>query len=84
MIQTRRYRRPSSNLCSTQSTTFSSELTDGLNKPFRNFVGDMLFGIEASPEVKLGKPKTVSITAHFKERLNSITGALACSMPTVC
>ena len=43
----------------------------------------MLFGIEASRDVKLGKPKTVSITSQFKGRLNSITGALACSTPTV-
>jgi hypothetical protein len=65
------------NLFSAKSTAchFSSELTVGFSKPFWNFVGDMLFGIEASPDRKLGKPKTVSITAHFKERLNSITGA---------
>lgn len=34
-------------------------------------------------EVKLGnRPKTISITPHFKGRLNSIIGALACSTPT--
>jgi len=40
-----------------------------------HIVGGMLFGIQASQDVKLGKPKTVSITSHFKERRNSITGA---------
>jgi Transposase DDE domain len=36
-----------------QLTRFSSELTAGLSKPLRNFVGEMLFGIQASQDVKL-------------------------------
>jgi len=36
-----------------QLTRFSSELTAGLRKPLRNLVGEMLFGIQASQDVKL-------------------------------
>ena len=36
-----------------QLTKFVSELTEGLNKPLRAFVGEMLFGIQASQDVKL-------------------------------
>jgi len=36
-----------------QLTRFSCELTAGLSKPLRNFVGEMLFGIQASQDVKL-------------------------------
>jgi hypothetical protein len=36
-----------------QLTRFTSELTVGLSKPLRNFVGEMLFGIQASQDVKL-------------------------------
>ncbi len=36
-----------------QLTRFSCELTAGLSKPLRNFVGEMLFGIQASQGVKL-------------------------------
>jgi len=36
-----------------QLTRFSSELTIGLRKPLRNLVGEMLFGIQASQDVKL-------------------------------
>ncbi len=36
-----------------QLTRFSSELTAGLSKPLRNFVGEMLFGIRASQGIKL-------------------------------
>lgn len=36
-----------------QLTKFSSELTEGLRKPQRQFVGEMLFGIQASQDVKL-------------------------------
>ena len=36
-----------------QLTRFSSELTVGLSKPLRNFVGEMRFGIQASQDVKL-------------------------------
>lgn len=32
-------------------TRFSCELTAGLSKPLRNFVGEMLFGIQASQEM---------------------------------
>ena len=35
-----------------QLTRFNSELTAGLSKPLRNFVGEMLFGIPASQDVK--------------------------------
>jgi hypothetical protein len=44
----------------------------------------MLFAVRASRDVKLGnRPKTVSMASHFKERLNSNVGALACSTLTV-
>jgi hypothetical protein len=36
-----------------QLTKFTSELTEGLSKPLRVFVGQMLFGIQASQDVKL-------------------------------
>ena len=36
-----------------QLNRFSSELTVGLSKRLRNFVGEMLFGIQASQDVKL-------------------------------
>src|SRR5260370_9754768 len=36
-----------------QLTRFNCELTSGLSKPLRNFVGEMLFGIQASQGVKL-------------------------------
>lgn len=36
-----------------QLTRFTGELTAGLSKPLRNFVGQMLFGIQASQDVKL-------------------------------
>lgn len=45
-----------SKICSrlkAQLTRFSCELTAGLSKPLRNFVGEMLFGIQASQDVKL-------------------------------
>jgi hypothetical protein len=39
----------------------------------------MPFGIQPGQEGKLGnRPKTISITPHFKGRVNSIIGALAC------
>lgn len=44
-----------SKICSrlkAQLTRFSCELTAGLSKPLRNFVGEMLFGIQASQDVK--------------------------------
>ncbi len=36
-----------------QLSRFAGELTAGLSKPLRNFVGEMLFGIQASQDVKL-------------------------------
>ena len=36
-----------------QLTRFTCELTIGLSKPLRNFVEEMLFGIQASQDVKL-------------------------------
>ena len=36
-----------------QLTRFTVELAAGLSKPLRNFVGEMLFGIQASQDVKL-------------------------------
>src|SRR5437867_11751133 len=45
-----------SKICSrlkAQLTRFSAELTVGLRKPLRNFVSEMLFGIQASQGVKL-------------------------------
>jgi hypothetical protein len=34
-------------------TKLASKLTVGLSKPLRNFVGEMLFGIQASEDIKL-------------------------------
>ena len=36
-----------------QLTKFSSELCEGLSKPLTKFVSEMLFGIQASQDVKL-------------------------------
>ena len=36
-----------------QLTKFAMELSEGLSKPLRAFVGEMLFGIQASQDVKL-------------------------------
>lgn len=36
-----------------QLTKFAVELSSGLSKPLRAFVGEMLFGIQASQDVKL-------------------------------
>jgi hypothetical protein len=36
-----------------QLTKFTLELSEGLSKPLRAFVGEMLFGIQASQDVKL-------------------------------
>jgi hypothetical protein len=36
-----------------QLTKFTSELSEGLGKPLEKFVGEMLFGIQASQDVKL-------------------------------
>ena len=36
-----------------QLTKFAAQLTVGLSKPLRNFVGEMLFGIQASQDIKL-------------------------------
>ena len=38
-----------------QLTKFTSELSEGLSKPLRAFVGEMLFGIQASQDVKLSQ-----------------------------
>jgi hypothetical protein len=36
-----------------QLTKFTLELSEGLSKPLQSFVGEMLFGIQASQDVKL-------------------------------
>jgi hypothetical protein len=36
-----------------QLTKFASQLTVGLSKPMRIFVGEMMFGIQASQGIKL-------------------------------
>jgi hypothetical protein len=38
-----------------QLTKFTSELCEGLRKPLEKFVGEMLFGIQASQDVKLSQ-----------------------------
>jgi hypothetical protein len=38
-----------------QLTKFSSELCEGLSRPREKFVSQMLFGIQASQDVKLSK-----------------------------
>ena len=42
-----------------QLTRFTCELTAGLSKPLRNFVGEMLFGIQASQDLKLSSTRAV-------------------------
>jgi hypothetical protein len=36
-----------------QLTKFTTQLSEGLSKPLKNFVGEMLFGLRASQDVKL-------------------------------
>jgi len=47
-----------------QLTKFTAELSEGLSKPLKNFVGEMVFGIQASQEVKLS-----SIARSLKEEI---------------
>jgi hypothetical protein len=49
-----------------QLTKFSSELCQGLSRPQEKFVGQMLFGIQASQDVKLSNIAMSSklITRH--------------------
>src|SRR3954449_6038973 len=47
-----------------QLTKFSRELCDGLSRPLEKFVGQMLFGIQASQDVKLS-----NIARSLKEEI---------------
>jgi hypothetical protein len=47
-----------------QLTKFSLELSQGLSKPLQKFVGEMLFGIQASQDVKLS-----NIARSLKEEI---------------
>ena len=47
-----------------QLTKFASELCDGLSRPLEKFVGQMLFGIQASQDVKLS-----NIARSLKEEI---------------
>jgi hypothetical protein len=47
-----------------QLTKFSSELCEGLSRPLEKFVGQMLFGIQASQDVKLS-----NISRSLKEEI---------------
>lgn len=47
-----------------QLTKFSTELCDGLSRPLERFVGQMLFGIQASQDVKLS-----NIARSLKEEI---------------
>lgn len=47
-----------------QLTKFSSELCQGLSRPLEKFVGQMLFGIQASQDVKLS-----NIARSLKEEI---------------
>jgi len=47
-----------------QLTKFTLELSEGLRKPLQNFVGEMLFGIQASQDVKLS-----NIARSLKEEI---------------
>src|SRR5258708_38865933 len=47
-----------------QLTKFSSELCEGLSRPLEKFVGQMLFGIQASQDVKLS-----NIARSLKEEI---------------
>src|ERR1700694_5504847 len=47
-----------------QLTKFSSELCEGLSRPLSKFVGEMLFGIQASQDVKLS-----NIARSLKEEI---------------
>ncbi len=50
-----------------QLTKFSSELCQGLSRPLEKFVGQMLFGIQASQDVKLS-----NIARSLKEEISLI------------
>jgi hypothetical protein len=50
-----------------QLTKFSSELCEGLSRPLEKFVGQMLFGIQASQDVKLS-----NIARSLKEEIDLI------------
>jgi hypothetical protein len=50
-----------------QLTKFSSELCQGLSQPLEKFVGQMLFGIQASQDVKLS-----NIARSLKEEISLI------------
>src|SRR6266851_3499909 len=50
-----------------QLTKFSSELCEGLSRPLEKFVGQMLFGIQASQDVKLS-----NIARSLKEEIRLI------------
>lgn len=47
-----------------QLTKFTQEVSEGLSKPLQNFVGQMLFGIQASQDVKLS-----NIARSLKEEI---------------
>ena len=47
-----------------QLTKFSSELCEGLSRPLQKFVGQMLFGIQASQDVKLS-----NVARSLKEQI---------------
>jgi len=50
-----------------QLTKFSSQLTEGLSRPLQKFVSQMLFGVQASQDVKLS-----NIARSLKEEINLI------------
>jgi len=77
-----------------QLTRFTCELTADLSKPLRNFVGEMLFGIQASQGVKLSniarslqeekrflcsRPKTVSRAIYKPKNWKRISGKDCCA-----
>ena len=47
-----------------QLTKFSLELSEGLPRPLRKFVGQMLYGVQASQDVKLS-----NIARSFEEKI---------------
>jgi len=55
-----------------QLTKFSSELCVGLGRPLEKFVGQMLFGIQASQDVKLS-----NIARSLKEEIPLINPIFA-------
>jgi len=62
-----------------QLTKFSSELCEGLSRPLQKFVGQMLFGIQASQDVKLSNvarslKEEIPLSRNLARRIHAVLG----------